>query len=181
MKPKDAFAMDIALRRGLAILALPALLAACGDEPAPLLSPDEAARSTVGSTLVECPTSETRSVTKTLDGLGGTVELDGHSITLPLGAVLLPTTLTLTVPASRYMELEITANGAESFDFEQAVAITISYARCTRSNIDQGPLTAWQIDPATKALIEHMGGTDDKDARALTFGSDHLSGFAIAN
>lgn len=173
--------MLIALRRGLALLAMPAVLLACADQPAPLLSPDAPMRSTAGSALVECPTSETRSVTKTVGSLGGTVDLDGHSITLPLGAVLLPTTLTLTVPASRYMEIEITANGAESFDFEQAVAITISYARCTRSNIDKAPLTAWQIDPATKALLEHMGGTDDKAARALTFGSDHLSGFAIAN
>jgi hypothetical protein len=63
------------------------------------------------------------------------------------------------VPASHYMEIEIKANGAESFDLEQAVAITLSYARCTRSNIEKGPLTAWQIDPATKALLEHMGGT----------------------
>lgn len=173
--------MRFAFRRGLALFALPAVLVACADDSATPLEPAVATLSATGSTLVECPTDETRAVTRTVDLQGGTIELDGHSITLPLGAVLLPTTITLTVPASRFVEVEITANGAESFEFEAAVDITISYQRCTRSNLDRDALTVWQIDPGTKALIEHMGGFDDKVARAVTFGSDHLSGFAIAN
>lgn len=158
-------------------------LAAAGCDRAEntLVEPDAPAFSTSSSTLVECPVSETRSVTKELGLLGGTIELDGHSMTLPLGAVLAPTTFTFTVPASKFVEIEIHADGAEGFEFEEPVSIGISYQRCTRSNIDNSTLTAWYIDSETKALLEHMGGTDDKLARTVTFGSGHLSGFAIAN
>lgn len=166
---------------GLAAAILVALTTACGDAGTDPFEPQDPQLASSGSTLIECPINTTRSTSATIDGLGGTVSLDGHSITLPAGAVLLPTEITLTVPASNYVEIEITANDQESFDFEEPVSITISYERCTRSNILASELTAWQIDPVTKALLEHMGGTDDKTARTVTFPSGHLSGFAIAN
>ena len=158
-----------------------AFTTACGDAGDTPLAPADADLAFTGSTLVECPVAVTESTSATVGALGGTVSLNGHSITLPAGAVLLPTEITLTVPASNYMEIEIHANDLESFDFEAPVSITLSYDRCTRSNLDNRQLTAWQIDPATKALLEHMGGVDDKNTRAVTFQSGHLSGFAIAN
>lgn len=154
---------------------------ACESPDPALLEPDAPLLAASGSTLIECPVSETRSVSSDIGLLGGTIELDGHSMTVPGGALLTPTTFTLTVPASNYVEIEIRAGGQESFEFLEPVSIAISYERCTRSNIDKVELTAWQIDPSTKALLEHMGGTDDKSERAVTFPSGHLSGFAIAN
>ena len=146
-----------------------------------LLAPDAPLLAASGSTLVECPVSETRSVTRTLLPTGGEIELDGHRMTVPPGAIEFLTTFTLTAPKSNYVEIEIHAQGAEHFTFLDDVSITISYDRCTRSNINQSALTAWYIDSGTKALISEMGGTDDKLARTVTFDSDHLSGFAIAN
>lgn len=169
-------------RAGTALLFVVSLAAiGCDRAENTLLEPDAPALAASGAALIECPISETRSVTKELGLLGGTIELDGHSMTLPYGAVLLPTTFTLTVPASNYVEIEIHAAGEEMFDFAKAATIAISYQRCTRSNIDQSALTAWYIDSETKALLVHMGGTDDKLAQTVTFDSDHLSGFAIAN
>lgn len=136
---------------------------------------------TTGATLVECPVGETRAVSGTIGLLGGTLELDGHSITLPYGAVLMPTPITMTVPAGNYVEVDIHAAGEESFQFQEPVTIAISYERCTRSNIDKESLTVWHIDEETKELLEHMGGEDDKVARRVTFTSGHLSGFVIAN
>lgn len=159
-----------------------ALIAGCAESGGELpLEPEPVEFASTSSTLLECPVNETRSVTDTLDILGGSIELDGHAITLPYGAVLTPTVLTLTEPAGSYVELDIHANDEESFSFEEPVSIRISYDRCTRSNVENDVLTAWHIDEETKALLEHMGGTDDKTARAVTFSSDHLSGFAIAN
>lgn len=175
--------MGYRIHAGAALLFVVSLAAiGCdGADNAPL-APDAALLAASGSTLIECPVSETRSVTKELLP-GETIELDGHSMTVPIGAILVPTTFTLTVPKSNYMEIEIHAEGAEHFVFldEAQASITISYQRCTRSDIDKSALTAWYIDSATKALLEHMGGTDDKVARTVTFDSDHLSGFAIAN
>ncbi len=165
-----------------AVLGIVALAGGCSDAPTgERMAPTAPLLASTGSTLIECPTSETRTATETLDIFGGTVELDGHSITLPYGAVLVPTEITLTVPASNYMEIEIRANDQDSFDFEEPVSIVLSYERCTRSNIEKGDLTAWEIEPETKALLVHMGGVDDKTARTVTFESWGLSGFAIAD
>jgi hypothetical protein len=136
--------------------------------------------STTGSTLVECPTGVTRSVTALVNPLGGSVSLDGTSIALPARAVAVPTPITVTIPASRYMEVSITANGLEHIEFALPVTVTISYARCTRSDLDRDPLVAWYIDETTKAFLASMGGTDDKVGRTVTFSTGHLSGYAIA-
>lgn len=157
------------------------LLGACAEAGEGPLAPEEASLASSSAALVECPISETRSTSATIDLLGGTVSLDGHSITLPAGAVLLPTQITLTVPASNYVEIDIRANDLESFEFQEPVSVVLSYDRCTRSNLDKETLSAWYIDTDTKALLEDMGGVDDKASRTVTFDSGHLSGFAIAN
>lgn len=162
-----------------AVFAAILLAAGCG-EPGPTELTGEQDAVSSGPVLVECPVNVTTSVTKTLDLLGGTIQLGGHSLTLPVGALLLPTEFTLTVPASRYVEVHVTANGEHGFEFLEAAAITISYERCTRGNIAGGVLTAYKIDPATKALLKHMGGADDTLLRRVTFSTDSLSGYAIA-
>ena len=136
---------------------------------------------TIGSQLVECPTGTTRTTSALIGPLGGTLEVDGHRMTVPAGALLLPTEVTLTVPASQYVEVDIRAGGEEHFVFEAPVEVSISYARCSRSNIERTSLSAWYIDSETKALLEDMGGVDDKTARTVTFTTGHLSGYAIAD
>ena len=134
-----------------------------------------------GSALIECPTTETVSETSLVTSLGGIVTVGGTSISIPPGAVLEPTLITVTVPASTYMEVDVTANELLHFVFEQPVTISVSYARCTRGDIDKSPLSAWYIDSSTKTLLEAMGGVDDKVARTVTFTTGHLSGYALAN
>ena len=129
--------------------------------------------------LLECPTHITQSTSGTIGPLGGSLTLDGTSLVLPPGAVGLPTPFTLAIPASNYMEVRITAGGMEHFEFLKPVSATISYARCTRADIDKVALTVWHIDPVTKALLENMNGSDDKSARTVSFGTDHLSGYSI--
>jgi hypothetical protein len=172
-----------AIKRILAITALCAL-GACGDQGA--TKPTEsAARGDLldgpspGATLVECPTSETKTASATINASGGTVSIGGTSVLLPKLAVLTPTLVELTIPASRYMEIGVTANGGH-FLFRQPVVITIDYSRCGRSDVLSKPLSVWYINSQTKALIENMGGVDDKLLQSITFTTDHLSGYAIA-
>jgi hypothetical protein len=155
-------------------------LAACADAPIAEPDPIHARQAKLGAQLVECPVSVTRSTSGLIGPLGGSLTLDGHSITFPEGAVVVPTTFTLAAPAGNYMELDIRANGAEHFEFETPVTVTISYARCTRADIDKAPLSVWYIDSTTKHLLENMGGTDNKVARTVTFGTGHLSSYSIA-
>lgn len=159
------------------------LLAGCSDtsptDVAELDHPVSALSS--GPVLVECPTDVTRTVSKTIHPLsGGTIELDGHSLTVPALALLLPTEFTLTVPASRFVEVHVTANGEHGFEFLRTAGLTISYARCTRGNIDKVQLSAYKIHPVSKELLKSMGGSDDAVARSVTVLTDSLSAYAIA-
>lgn len=135
----------------------------------------------LGPTLVECPIDVTTTVVKKLDARGGTVEVKGHRLVVGDLAVISPTKFAASDQASNYVELNVRADDQESFGFREPVSITIDYSRCTRNNIEKGPLSVWKIDPATKALLKHMGGTDDKGARQITFSTDSLSSYSIAN
>jgi hypothetical protein len=130
--------------------------------------------------LIECPTLQSTSNSSLITLLGGSVIAAGSSITLPLNAVLAPVLLRVTVPASTYMEIDITANDLASFLFQQRATITIDYSRCPTSVTAGKTLTVWHINTQTKALLENMQGVNDPVARRITFTTDHLSGYAIA-
>lgn len=134
-----------------------------------------------GTNLIECPTSTTVQGIGVITPLGGVITAGGTTITVPAGAVLDTTTIAVTVPAAKYMEVDISVPGVEHFLFEAPVTIVVSYDRCQRDDINETPLTAWHIDTSTKALLEKMGGVDDKVTRTVTFTTPHLSGYALAN
>lgn len=168
-----------------AVLVASALLVAgaCAEGPTTRPQPGTPAlSSSIGATLVECPTSVSSSASALVTPLGGGVATaGGSSISVPAGAVLVPTTITITVPASNYMEVDITADGAPHYTFQKPVTVSIDYSRCSRANIEKSSLTAWYIDSATKALLERMQSSDDKLARRVSFSTGHLSGYAVAD
>jgi hypothetical protein len=131
--------------------------------------------------LVTCPTNESFSSTAVVTPLGGILSAGGTTVSIPAGALLDSVTITLTVPASNYMEIDVSVAGATSFIFESPITVSLSYARCSRSNIDQQPNTVYHIDSATHDLLEAMPTIDDKLAQTATFTTGHLSGYALAN
>ena len=164
------------------VLGAALLLGGCSDPGLLEPNPTVAAYTTSnGQSLVRCPSSITRSVSGTFGLLGGSLELDGTRVTIPFGAVLLPTRITLTLPASSYMEVDLTANALDHFQFPVPVHVTIDYSRCPAASIDQAaPLHVWYIDILTDLLLENMRGTDDRARRTITFSTIHFSGFSIA-
>jgi hypothetical protein len=130
------------------------------------------------ATLAVCPIDQTQSTSSVIGSLGGTVTLNGSSVVLPAGALLNPTTIALTIPASQYMEIGVTANGG-SIVFQKPISITIDYSRCP-DNIKVRNLSVWQIDPNTKQLLQFMGGVDNKVTDQITITPLHLSGYALA-
>ena len=172
------FALSNLVRGTAAAFALAAVIS-CGEERATGLDPATTSLLSPRG-LVECPTSQTLTTQVLVPLTGGTVSLGGTSITIPDGALTVPRLITLTIPASRYMEIEIHADELTSLLFEKPVSITIDYSRCSRANIDQAPLTVWYIEKLTKTRLEDMGGVDDKATRSITFPSGHLSNYAIA-
>jgi hypothetical protein len=171
--------------RRFTLVALAAAFTACSEPtatdpsaaPLSLLLDDEKR-----SGLIECPTDITETTTAVLvGGVLGEVALGGHRITIPPGA--LPAgvwVVTLTAPASQYVEIEAYVEGLPASTFLLPVEVVIDYSRCSRSDIDRDPLRVWYIDSVTKQPLEDMGGVDDKVARTVRFSTNHFSGYAVA-
>src|SRR5262245_59748202 len=130
--------------------------------------PDTPARS-LGTTLLVCPSNQEQSTVSVIGVLGWIVSLGNTKINIPAGALLEPTLIQVKVPASQYMEVDVTANGLLSFLFNRPVSVTIDYSRCPASATDGATLTVWHIDSSTKELLENMGGTNNEAARTITF------------
>lgn len=171
--------------RRIASLAVVAVLAACSD---PATSPPPSSPSATDlllertAALVECPSDLSLSASALIGPLGGEVSVGGHRIIVPRNAFTPGgfKLVTLVVPPSRYVEIEARVDGLPHFEFDEPVTVVVDYSRCARTNIDQQPLRVWHIEPLTNTFLEDMGGVDDKQARTVTFTTDHFSGYAIA-
>ena len=130
--------------------------------------------------LVSCP-STTSSTTQAIIGpLGGIVSLGATTVAIPSGALSVPTLITLTIPASEYMEVDVRANDLLSFVFNKPIGVRIDYSRCNNPVLSTAKLSVWHIDTQSKALLENMGGTNDASSRSITFSTGHLSNYAVA-
>lgn len=155
-------------------------LTAC-DAPELASAPSEPQLAMVTTpTLVSCPSVVERSNDGLVAGFGGVVTLARNAVIVPAGAVLGAADITIEVPASDYMLVELKANGQEHWQFLAPVTVTIDYARCPIGLFDP-PVSAWHVDPETGELLEHMGGIDNRLLKTITFVTDHFSGYAIAN
>jgi hypothetical protein len=131
--------------------------------------------------LIECPPGPALSTTALIGPLGGVLEAGATRVVIPVNAVLSPTTFRLTVPASKYVEIDVTTDASEHYLFSQPVLVTLDYSRCGRSDLLRAPLSAWNIDPQTKALLEPMISVDNKLTQTVTFTTIHFSGYAVAD
>ncbi len=142
-------------------------------------APDPASPLADHAQLLVCPSTQSYTATAIIGREGGSLSAGGATITLPARAVGRPTLFTMTVPASQYVEVEIVAENKPHFNFDKRVSITLDYSRCG-ADADEKPLTAWHIDPASKRLLQQMPGRKDRKDNRVSFGTDHLSGYALA-
>lgn len=134
-----------------------------------------------GPRLLVCPSNTTLTGVFTADPLlGGSLTLGGTTVSIPSGAVSLPQVFVVTIPASKYMEIEVHAQGLTSFLFNQPATIAIDYSRCSDEKIAGKTLQAWYINSLTNTPLQNMNGTDDRAARKISFKTDHLSGYSVA-
>ena len=164
------------LRRTFAAVLALGLVGAVSCET-PTIPPDQDPQN---FTLASCPTTVSRTTQALIGPLGGTLSLAGTTIGIPSGALSAPTLITLTIPASPYMEIDVRANDLLSFVFNKPIGVRVDYSRCTDPAFDTERLSVWHIDAQSKALLENMGGTDNKSANTIDFTTGHLSNYAIA-
>src|SRR5262249_40346376 len=92
------------------------IITSCGGATSPTDSSANSKGLLADSTLpslVECPTNTTLQTHATIGTLGGVLNLAGTSVSIPVGALLAPTEIVLTIPASTYMEIDISVPGVE--------------------------------------------------------------------
>jgi hypothetical protein len=132
---------------------------------------------------IPCPTNETVSASALVGPLGGAVTAlpTATAILLPAGSLLVPTTLDVTVPASQFVVVDIKANGADHFSFALPVTIVLDYSRCNRADILGASLDVYVYDPATGTLGEKMVSVDNKLLRQITFATNHLTSYVVAD
>src|SRR5690348_17706291 len=108
-------------------------LSSCGEPRATAPQSTASASTSSSPTLVECPTNQTDMTTGLVGLLGGSLSVDGSSISIQAGALSAPQLFQMMVPASRFMEIDISAVGLQTFLFQDSVSVTLDYSRCSRS------------------------------------------------
>jgi hypothetical protein len=161
-------------------------------EPRPLIvdidilpdpPPDEPPQEPPGENtlaLVQCAPASFGFRIRLLGPLGGLLALDGHSLLVPLGALLNLAFVTIKEPATTNVEAEFRVNFRDHFQFAKPVTISLDYSRCDPSSIGPDPLTIVEIDPDTKQILREVGGVNDPVARRISVDVDHFSGYALA-
>ena len=166
--------------RLMTIAALVATFIAC-DEPTGATS--TSLKALDGTAAIKCPTDQSLSASGTILPLvGGSVTAlpTATSIVLLPGSLLAPTTLDVTVPASKYMLVDIKADATDHFIFQLPVTVTIDYSRCDADDLPSGALSVWVLDPITGRLTEKMESADDRLLRHITFATGHLTSYVVA-
>ena len=172
-------------RRIVALCAILAAAAGCsGDRASAITGPPPAENDLLffgGSGLISCPNYEPQSALLTVDPLlGGSLSIPGVSVNVPAGAVLETTVFVVSVPFTRYAEVRIYPVGLSSFLFQTDIEVTIDYGRCWRPALDAQPLEAWHVSTLFRTKLEEMPSVDDKVAHRVTFRTNHLSSYALA-
>jgi hypothetical protein len=130
--------------------------------------------------LVTCPSKVLALSFAVLGPQGGQLTAGPATLAVPPGALSAARVFAISVPRSRYMDVQILALGDEHFVFDQPVTITLDYSRCDLDELGEESLTAWFVDTESLQPLTPMLTEDDRLARRAVFVTDHLSRYALA-
>ena len=119
-----------------------------------------------------CPTNTTESVSGEIGAEGGSLEVAGHRLTIPAGALTHPARFTLTAPAGRLLEVAVAVRATEPSRFSAPAAVTISYERCKRQNLRLMSAAVSSVDPETGFTVASVDAETDPTLMTVTFSVD---------
>ena len=122
--------------------------------------------------LAVCPTNTTESVSGVIGAAGGTLEVAGHRLTIPAGALTHPGRFTLTAPAGRLLEVVVAVRATEPSRLSAPAAVTISYARCKRQNLRLLSAQVSSLDAETGTTVASVDAETDPALMTVTFSAD---------
>lgn len=126
-------------------------------------------------------------VSKLIGLNGGSISLLGHTLTVPAGAVTVPTLFTMAnLPLTPSIDVEVTATVTDlvgrvidvgSFGFDKEVTLTLSYSRATNLS---GSSRLWICYVGPDGLIELNSSVNTK-SKTVSTRLNHFSKYAMAS
>jgi hypothetical protein len=175
--------MQAARRRllGIVLLCGLALASACGDRtptgPQPAAPSADLIGSLLGATgLLKCSNLPYASTTQTIGIAGGVLSVGPHQLVIPPGALVRPTTITMTLPTG--LGVNAVKFQPEGLQFRAPAALTMSYANCSLL----GKLLPKRIAYTTDNLqiLYYLLSLDNLFSKSVTGKLNHFSSYAIA-
>jgi hypothetical protein len=127
-----------------------------------------------------CPNEEAHFATAIVDSLGGTIAVQGGSITIPPGAVSEPVEITISLPSSPYRIVDLRVTGYDSFRFNQPVSVTLDYSMCAGAAERATALGITYLASGTNVALEPTEVDDNRASQSITFFTWHFSAYSIA-
>jgi hypothetical protein len=157
------------------------LSSACSDRSPTAPQPQAPSSSLLGwllgpTGLLSCSNLPYDSTTKTIGILGGSLSVGPHTLIIPPGALLKPTTITMVLPTG--LNVNAVKFKPAGLQFLTPAALTMSYANCSLL----GKLLPKQIAYTTDNLqiLYYLLSIDNLLSKYVTGKLNHFSDYAIA-
>jgi len=126
--------------------------------------------------LLKCSNLPYASSTKTIGALGGTISAGPHTLVIPPGALLSPTTITMTAPTG--LGVNAVKFQPEGLRFIAPAALTMSYSNCSLL----GKLLPKRIAYTDNNLniISYLLSLDNLFSKYVTGKVNHFSDYVVA-
>jgi len=126
--------------------------------------------------LLKCSNLPYASSTKTIGALGGTISAGPHTLVIPPGALLNPTTITMTAPTG--LGVNAVKFQPEGLRFTVPAALTMSYANCSLLGKILPKRIAYTDDNLN--IISYLLSLDNLLSKYVTGKVNHFSDYVIA-
>jgi len=126
--------------------------------------------------LLKCSNLPYASSTKTIGALGGTISAGPHTLVIPPGALLNPTTITMTAPTG--LGVNAVKFQPEGLRFTVPAALTMSYANCSLLGKLLPKRIAYTDDHLN--IISYLLSLDNLLSKYVTGKVNHFSDYVIA-
>lgn len=113
--------------------------------------------------------------TATIGVLGGTIQFGPHSLQIPPGALLKPTTITATIPADGHLTAVLQPEGLH---FLLPATLTLGYGQCNPQPDDK--LTIAYLDGLLGQILELLPSILDPNSHTVRAPIGHFSVYAGA-
>lgn len=152
--------------------------------PLAALSVSEAEYTLVEDPLLPGLSAEDLTTSELIGATGGQLSLLGHTLTVPAGAVRAPTLFTITVLASGYVEVDLSAAvgllDVGSKGFAKPVPVSLTYSRATNLKKHDKPFVARIHSVDDYSDLEPLESTIDAETQTVTAYLDHFSRYCLA-